>query len=142
MSTLIDPRAFATAARTAITAELAPHAAWEYGKMPGDPSNPIEAERIKPLPPIFVLVAVERRYNPNLRSTAQAGRTGWRLLIRAAGSTVSEAGWALLKVGEALNERRLMVAGSPTTPIQFESETAPRLDETRFVAEAAYTFAH
>lgn len=141
--TALDPRAFATAARVAITAQLAPaHAAWEYGKMPGDPSNPIEAERIKPLPPIFVLVAIERRYNPNLRMTAQAGGTGWRLLVRAAGRSSSEASWALLKVAEALNENRLTVEGVTTTPIQFETETAPRLDETRFVGDAAYVFAH
>lgn len=135
----MDARLFAAAATSAITAELGPHAAYEYGRLPGDVNGDRKDE---PLPAIFVLVAVERRTNPLQRSTARSGSTGWRLLIRAAGRTTGEANWAMSRVAAAVDEKRLTVDGSATTPAQLESQEAARWDDGRFVVDALYNFTH
>lgn len=136
MSVVLDSRLHANAVKAAVTDELGPWDAYDYDEVPGTNGN------AGTVPAIFVLVSVERRYNPNLRSTAKAGMTGWRIAVRAVGPTVDEVRWALLKVATALNEERLTVDGSPTTPIQFESDQAPEFDDGRYSGIALYTYAH
>lgn len=133
---VLDSRAHATAVKAAIKAQLGPNNAYDYGTVPGADGN------TGTLPNIFVLVSVERRYNPNLRLSAQAGTTGWRIGVRALGRTVDESRWALLKVATALNEARLTIDGTTTTPIQFESDQAPVLDEGRYSALSLWTYSH
>lgn len=136
MSTVLDSRQYATAIKAAIKAQIGPNDVYEYGEVPG--STGVAGT----LPNIFILVSLERRNNPNLRLTAQAGTTGWRISLRAVGRTVDEARWAMYRVAFALNEQRLTIAGTPSTPIQFESDSAPESDDGRFSGTAFYTFAH
>lgn len=135
MSVLVDARPHGTAVRAAIAAALGTTHVYDHGKVPGAAGNE------GTLPEIFVLVAIERRYSPVLRS-AHAGNAGWRVLTTALGRTVAESEWAQAKVDAALNEQRLAVAGTPTTRIQLESTTAPKFDDGRFAADAFYTYAH
>lgn len=135
MSALIDPRPHATAVKSAIAAALGSAHVYDHGQVPGTYSN------TGSLPNIFVLVAIERRQSPVLRS-ARAGDAGWRIVLTVLGRTVSECNWARLKVSEALNEQRLEVSGFSTTPIQFESDTAPRYDDGRFAADVFLTYVH
>ena len=135
MSVLVDARPHGTAVRAAIAAALGTAHVYDHGKVPGANGNE------GTLPEIFVLVAIERRYSPVLRS-AHAGNAGWRVLTTALGRTVAESEWAQARVAAALNEQRLTVAGAPTTRIQLESTTAPKFDDGRFAADAFYTYAH
>lgn len=135
MSALVDPRPHATAVKSAIAAALGSSHVYDHGQVPGTYSN------TGSLPNIFVLVAIERRQSPVLRS-ARAGDAGWRIVLTVLGRTVSECNWARLKVFEALGEQRLEVSGFSTTPIQFESDTAPRYDDGRFAADVFLTYVH
>ena len=136
MTVLVDARPHGTAVRAAIAAALGTGHVYDHGKVPGTNGN-----NEGTLPEIFVLVAIERRYSPVLRS-ARAGNAGWRILTTALGTTVAESEWAQAKVATALDEQRLTVAGTPTTRIQLESTTAPKFDDGRFAADASYTYAH
>lgn len=137
MSTVtLDSRPHIAAIRAAIKAEIGPNNVYEYGQVPGADGN------AGTLPNIFVLVAIERRYNPTLNLAAKAGATGWRVSARAVGRTVDEARWALFKVATALNEQRLTIEGRATTPLQFESDRTPEKDDGRFSGVAMYTYAH
>lgn len=140
MAVLLDSRAHASAVRTLVSDALGPWDAYYYGKVPGSDGNP------GTLPHIFALVSVERRFNPNLRLSANATGVGWRISVRVVGRTVDEARWALMFVTAALNEARLslLTDSGPrsTTPIQFESEQPPALDDGRYSATSTWTYAH
>jgi hypothetical protein len=136
VSVVLDSRAHATAVKAAIKAQLGPNNAYDYDEVPGTNGN------AGILPNIYVLVTVQRRFNGNRRLTAQAGLTGWRISARAVGRTIDEVRWAMFKVATALNEERLTISGSTTTPIQFETDQAPESDDGRFSGLALYTYAH
>lgn len=140
MSTLVDSRLHAAAVRDAVTDAFGEWTAYDYGKVPGADGNTGR------LPSIYALVTVERRFGGNLRSTARAGNVGWRATVRVVGRTPDEARWALLRVAEALNEKRLHVltetGPKSTTPIQFESEQSPEKDDGRYSALVSYTYVH
>lgn len=138
MSVLLDSRPHAKVVRTLLT-DAADWTAYDYGKVPGSDGNP------GTLPPIYALVSVERRFNSNLRMSAQAGRIGWRLAVRVVGRTPDEARWALMTVAGVLNESRLALLTSTgprhTTPIQFESEQSPEKDDGRYSALSIWVYA-
>lgn len=140
MSTLLDSRLHADAIKDAVSDALGQWVAYDYGEVPGSDGNE------GTLPSIFALVTVERRFGGNLRSTARAGNIGWRTTVRVTGRTPDEARWALLRVAEALNEKRLVVltetGPKPTTPIQFESEQTSEKDDGRYSALVSYTYVH
>lgn len=136
MSTLLDARPYVTAVKVAVKALLGPNDVYDYRQVPGSDGN------AGVLPNIYVLVSVERRYNPQLRVSAQAGVTGWRLQTVGVGRTADECRWAMFKTATALNERTLAVGSDVTTPLQLESEDAPQWDDGRFSALARWTFAH
>ena len=142
MSVVLDSRLHAGAIKAAIDAELGPipgttdTRVYDYDEVPGANGNTGEQPRI------YVAISLERRFNPNLRASGRAGSTGWRLAARANGNTVDEVRWALLKVAEALDEVRLTISGSRTTPIQFEAEIeAPKFDDGKFTAANSYIYA-
>lgn len=136
----IDVRDHIAAIKSAIDAQFGEWHAYEYGEAPGDPQNPDAAERAEPLPPIFAQVAVERRFVPPRRSTAQAGRSSWRVSVRAVGRSASEALWAWRRVNLALDEASLVIGDAVTTPLQHESSTSPEPDDGRFSALALFTY--
>ena len=135
MSVLVDARPHLTAIKTAISETLGSQYVYDHGQVPGTFSNG------GTMPNIFVLVALERRASPLLRS-ARAGDAGWLILTTALGRTVLECEWAQAKIAAALNEQRLNVGTNQTTPIQFESASAARFDDSRFAADAFYTYVH
>lgn len=131
-----DFRPHATAIHAAIKAALpASVNVYDYSTVPGSNGN------TGTLPTSYVVVAVERRYNPNLRSTAQAGSTGWRVSARCVSTTVTNVGLLMAAVSAALNEKRLIVGGLPTTPIQFESDQTPEYDSGRYSGYSLWTYA-
>ncbi len=136
MSVTIDAREHATALKAAISAQLGPHDVYDYDDVPGSNGNAGQ------LPPIYVVLSVERRYNPRLRVTARASTSGWRVSARGVGRTVDEARWALFQVATALNEVSLTVDGKPTSPIQFEADQAPALDDKRYSGLSLWTYSH
>lgn len=131
MSTIteLDERQHATAIKAAVSTALGEWDAFDYDEVS------------EPLPDIFALVQVERRFNPNRRACGRASTSGWRVTIRAVGTTVDEARWALMKATQALDETVLTVADRPTTLLQFESSTAPELDDRLYSASATWTYA-
>lgn len=137
MSLGIDSRPHASAVKAAVTSSLAPSwTAYDYGKVPGSDGNS------GTLPSIYALVSVERRFNSNLRLSAQASQTGWRITVRSAGRTIDETRWAMNRAAVALNEARLTVEGRATSPIQFEVEQSPELDGGRYSGLSSWTYAH
>lgn len=134
---VLDARLYSTAIRDAIKAALpASTNVYDYSTVPGTNGNS------GTVPASFVIVAVERRYNPNLRLTAQAGSTGWRVSVRCVAATVNNASLLLLATATALNEKRLTIAGASTTPIQFESDQTPEYDSGKYAGLSLWTFAH
>jgi hypothetical protein len=132
-----DFRPHATAIKAAIDAALPTTVnVYDYSTVPGTNGN------TGTIPAQFVIVALERRYNPNLRTTAQAGSTGWRISARAVATSVTNAGLLLAAVSTALNEQRLTIDGETTTPIQFESDQAPEFDSGKYAGLSLWTYAH
>lgn len=136
--TLVDARVHAEAIKAALNIALAPKvAALDYDEVPGMNGNGGK------LPNIYVAVSVERRAGAPLRkATATTGRTGWRIAARGVGRTVDECRWAMFHIAQALNETRLTIGGTVTTPIQFETDQAPERDDSRYAALALYTYVH
>lgn len=128
MTVVLDSRTHATAIRTAIKVQFGPNDVYDYDDVPTTP------------PDIFALVSVERRFNPDLKMSAQATTGGWRVAVRSLGTTVDEARWAMVKVTAALNEARLSIGGQTTTPIQFESDQAPVLDDSRYAGLSLWIY--
>jgi hypothetical protein len=134
---LVDQRVHAVAVKAALnTALTGDAAAYDYDEVPGSNGN------AGTLPNIYVALSVERRAGAPLRSTASTGRTGWRVAARCVGRSVNECRWAVNKVAVALNEKALTIGGDVTTPVQFESDQAPELDDGRYSALALYTYVH
>lgn len=129
-----DTRPHAAAVKAALEATVGADRVFEYGEVPGADNNPGE------LPPIFVLITVERRTGALTRAGAYAKASGWRVTARAVGRSISECRWTLAKISTALDEQRLTIGGNTTTPIQYESGQAPELDEGRFSALDVYTY--
>lgn len=135
MPALLDARPLTEAIRAAIEADLGGWQVYDYGQVPGADGQP------GTLPNIYALLSVERRGNSQIRTVARTTRTGWRFTVRVVGRTVNEARWALAKVAEAVNEVVIVVADEQTTPIQFERDQAPELDEDRYTALSSWTLA-
>jgi len=132
-----DFRPHATVIMAAIKAALpASVGVYDYSTVPGTNNN------AGTVPAAFVIVAIERRYNPNLRVTAQAGSTGWRVTIRCVASSVNNAGLLMAGVATALDEKHLAVNGALTTPIQSESNETPEYDSGDYSGRSFYTYAH
>lgn len=132
---LVDSRSHAEAVKAALVATVGAKV-YDYDEVPSMNGNP------GVLPNIYVVVSVERRAGAPRRASASTGRTGWRVAARAVGRTVDETRWAMAKVAAALNEARLTIDGTETTPAQFEADQAPELDNGRYSGLALYTYVH
>lgn len=131
-----DTRVHFDALKTALLPELPMSVdVYDYSTVPGTNGN-----SGKP-PKSFVIVAVERRYNPNIRASAQAGSTGWRVSVRCVGSSVSNVALMLSTVALALNEQRIAIDTTYTTPIQFESDETPQFDSGKYSGLSMWTYA-
>lgn len=133
----VDERLHAKAVAAAINAPLEATddettRCFEYSDVPGSDQVDDADARRAPLPDIFLLLAVERRYSdPQRMGGAKAGRSSWRVTVEAVGRTVNEARWALLQATTALEEQRLTVGDHLTTALRFESATAIQPDNHR-----------
>lgn len=142
MTTNFDSRVHATAVKAALDTAVGPDPVtsktrvFDYDDVPGWKGNAGTP------PTIFALVSLERRYNPPERISARAGTTSWRVAVRGIGTTIDEARWAMFHIAQALNEKRLTIAGTTTTSIQLESEQAPEEDDDRYSGTSVWTFVH
>lgn len=139
---LLDVRPHVVAIKAAVDARLGDWKLYSYSEVPGDKNNPIEAERNEPLPNLYAVLAVERRFIPASRRNALASRTGWRASIRVVGRSVNEALFLDERVALALNEVPLVIDGRPTTRLQHESSTTPEPDGGRCSGLVIYTYVH
>jgi hypothetical protein len=137
----IDARKHVAAARAAVTAQLDEWEAYEYDDVPGGEHTADETLRAEPLPAIYALVSVERRYVPPIRAGARSGRSGWRLSVRAVGTTADECRWALWQATTALDEAVLTIDGHQSSRLQHESSTDALPDEGRYSALSMFTYA-
>ena len=135
----LDERAHRAALDTLLTAQVGDHV-YSPGTVPGDPANPVEAQRKLPLPNIFVVMGLERRYADRVVANGLATRTAWRLSTRYVGRSVDEAAWAAYHCALALEGARLVVNGLTSTPIRQESAQAIALDDGRFSGLTFWTY--
>lgn len=137
MTTLIDARPHEVAVKAALTAKLGATAnVYDYGKVPGADGN------TGVLPDAYVLLTVERRFNPLKKSSGSRGSVGWRITARCAGKTTNDARTVMFKVAQALDDVKLSIASKQTTAIEFESEQNPELDNGRQSGLSLWTYAH
>jgi hypothetical protein len=138
---VLDEREHVEVFKAAVTAALAPKwRCYGYDDVPGSPQNPDENERRKPLPNIYVLVSLERRFVQPGRLIGRAGRSGWRVSFRGVGRTEDECRWALLRIANAVDELRFSIDGFRSTVLTHESSTSPEWDDRRFSAIKTYTY--
>lgn len=136
----LDPRDHLAAVKAAITSHLGPWVAYSFGEVPGDPDHPDEDQRDPELlPPMYALVAVDRRYAPSPRG-GHASRSSWRVWVRSVGTTVDEALWVQAHVYEGLDGALLTVSGHATTPLEHESSTTPEPDGGRLSALSQFIY--
>lgn len=131
---VIDERTHRDVIEALLTATVGANRVYDYGTVPGSDGN------AGTMPPIFVLLTIERRYVEPRRG-GRSGRSGWRVTCRYVGRTVDEARWAELKVTQALDEQRLSVGGFTSTPVTHESTTAIAPDDGRFSGLGVWIYA-
>ena len=136
MTTTIQPMLDASAHWDAIKALLTATVGanvYDFGKVPGADGNK------GTLPTTYVLLTVERRYAaPN---NGRSAVTGWRVSCRFVGTTSPNARDVGNWVTAALNEARLTIGGTQSTPITHESTTAVESDDGRFSGLSNWTYA-
>jgi hypothetical protein len=125
---VVDARPHVAAIKAAIKTHFGRWDAYDYGEVPS------------PLPFIYALVSVDRRFIPARRTTAQAGRSSWRVTVRSVGRTADECRWAATKVAEALDEALLTVGGYGSTRLLHESSSDAEPDDGVFSALSSYTY--
>lgn len=92
---------------------------YDYGRVPGLDDN------TGTIPAQFALLAVERRFVPASRMSAQTAVSGWRVLVEVvAANYPANVREGLADVASALNEQRLTIGDQQTTPIQHETSEA------------------
>lgn len=77
----------------------------------------------------YVSMTLSRRYAGNRRVVGVLSPSGWRLALRAVGTSVANARILLVKCSDAVEGQRITVGDVTSTPIQFETEDAIRQDE-------------
>jgi len=132
-----DEREHAEAIKALLSAALAPFGVYEYGEVPGADGNG-DSEL---LPEVYATFTLERRFVPISRMVAAPTRSGWRLAVRPHGMTVNDAQLLASRIAGALDSARLVIGGMTSTPVQFESATAPQKDELRYGGLSLWTYA-
>lgn len=122
----MSERTHAAAWRTAIGAVTGDLVAYDYDDVPA------------PLPSVYALVTVSRRFGGEPRNHGKRPMIGWRLTTLAVGGTIDEARWAREKV-HTLNETRNSTLAS--TLLTFESETEIEKDGDRYSGITVWTYA-
>lgn len=136
MTVVLDVRPHAVALKAALDGPLGQWSAYDYDEVPGSNGNDAS------LPHIYVVLSVERRPNPLVRTPGRTGSAGWRVALRSVGRTVDECRWAQNRVAIGLNEKRLLIADEFTSRLQYESGQAAELDEGLYSALDIYTYRH
>lgn len=110
-----------------LNAAIAPSIAYPYDKVP--------AER----PVRYVEVSISRRFGGERRASAQKGRIGWRLTVRAIADRVSDALLLHDQAQEAL-EGLFLSINDKATPVEFETEEPVGPDDRSFSGLTSYTY--
>ena len=121
----------------ALTVRLGPSRVFKHGEVPGLDGH--EGE----VPPIFALLAIQRRFVAARKSSRRAESSGWRISVRRAAETVDEAAWAALRITEALDDVRLTIGSHISTPVLHETTTSavPDPKVKRLTGLQSYTYA-
>lgn len=131
----LDERVHWDAIADALAAEVGTGRVFKYGDVPGLDGNAGD------IPPIFVLLTVQRRYTSTGRLSARHSRSGWRVSTRYVGRTVDEAAWAALRATRALDDMRLSIGTRTSTPIHHESTQSIKPDGARLSGSSSWTYA-
>lgn len=91
------------------------------------------------LPQKFVTLQLERRYLPPSHGSRQRSRAGWRAIARAVANTTRNAE-DLLDDCSGIEGQRLVSDGRRSTPVEYESGTAPGPDDGKFSGSLTWTF--
>ena len=94
------------------------------------------------LPSHYTEVYVARRYGGTSRNAGGSGATGWRIATRFVANSVTNARVLRTNATTALEGVRLTVAGTQTTPIQFEGAEDIGPDDGWFSGITTWTYAH
>lgn len=140
----VDEREHVDVFKAAVDAVMvsagSPARCYKYDEVPGTKQDGSDDKVPGKLPNIFVPISLERRYYLPARQIGRAGRSGWRLSFRGVGRTVAECQWALLRITDAVDERRFTIDGFRSGPVQHESSTAPVWDDGRWSATKTFTY--
>lgn len=133
----LDERVHWDTIAAALNAKLGPDRVFGYGEVPGLDGNS------GTVPPIFALLAIQRRFVAAKKSSRRAESSGWRISVRRAGETVDEAAWAALRITEALDDVRLTIGSHISTPVLHETTTSavPDPKAKRLTGLQSYTYA-
>lgn len=131
----LDERVHWDVVAAALEAEVGTGRVFKYGDVPGLDGNAGD------IPPIFVLLTVQRRYTSTERLSARHSRSGWRVSTRYVGRTVDEAAWAALRTAQALDDMRLFIGTHTSTPIHHESTQSIKPDGARLSGSSSWTYA-
>lgn len=94
------------------------------------------------LPPIYAEISVTQRYGAPVRMSGARPVKGWRLVTRVVGTTVDEARKARDAIAGAVEDKRLLIAGTWTSPVRFETEDVIGDDDGRYSGATTWTYAH
>lgn len=141
---VLDERKHVAAFKAAVDAVMvaagSPARCYGYDEVPGTSQDSDDDKVPGKLPNIYVMVSLERRFLQPARQIGRAGRSGWRLSLRGVGRTEAECRWALLKITDAVDEKRFTIDGFRTGPVAHESSTSPEWDDKRYAALKTYTY--
>lgn len=92
------------------------------------------------VPPIFVLLSVQRRFVAVKYQSGSRGVNAVRFSTRVVGRTEDEAAWARMKVAAAVEERIVAFGPDECTPVMFENEDPIAFDDGRYSGLTRWTY--
>jgi hypothetical protein len=116
----MSERAHAEAWKTAITVEVDPWAAYDFGDVPAPLMDGVATP-----PPQYVAITVTQRFGSPLRMCGARPLYGWRLTTTYAGRTKNEARWMRERINRLADQRLDAISAEP---LRFESESEPEKD--------------
>jgi hypothetical protein len=121
----------AAAVIAALNTVLTPRQAYDYDTVQTMPTKPAQ----------YVAISLSRRYGEGGRVGGTKGIDLWRLTTRYVANTVTNARTLRADTVQALEEVRLTVGSSTTTPIQFETAIPIEPDDDWWSGLDSWTYA-
>lgn len=99
-----------------------------------------DVDQMEPKPIRYIAVGVFRRFNGDSRLHGSKGVGLFRIVTKYVADTSTNARTLRAQVRLALEEQRLAIAGSTTTPIQFETSDRIEKDDHWFAGLDQWTY--